>query len=319
MKKVKKISVYVSLALVAVACNKHETVPSPTPDAGALNSFFNSNVAGNTQSFTINASSGGEIIGEQGSRIIIDPNSLYDQNNVLVSGNVTVELIEIFDRASMVLLNKPTMGRLPNGDKSTLLSGGEYFLKITQNGEELYAPNGIFVSLPTENTGGSNLDMALFNGEIIGNDLLWEEIDDTVQVIQDSVGGTWVPSYVILDNEWGWTNVDRFYSDPRPKTVLKAQLPDGFDNTNCEVYISYDGEPGALASLDTYTEEGYFSEHYGLIPIGLEVHFIAVTIIDGELNYVIKSATIADNHVEQLNSFQPISQAQLAVLINNLP
>jgi hypothetical protein len=325
MKKLTLIPCIALAALIIVSCKKEnvETTTNPTGNAAQLSNFLSSNLENSRQNFTINASSGGVIIGSKGTRVNIQPNVLLNGNNQVVSGNVTVELVEIYDRASMLFLNKPTMGVLPNGKHAALISGGEYYLKITQNGALLHSDNGVNVLLPASNTGGLQNGMNLFNG--VFNDqqnLEWNLLTDTVNVVQDTTGtggGTFTTSYSILDGNWGWTNVDRFYSDPRPKTTLKVKVTTGFDETNCEVYMTYDGEPTALASLDHYTSDGFFSEHYGQIPIGLNVHFIAVTIIDGQLNYAIHAATITDNYIEYINSFTPISQTDLATLINNLP
>ncbi len=316
MKALTIITTLACTTLLMVSCKK-DNPQDPTTDKYGLNTFFSTNCENNTQHFSVDANAGGVIVGIKGTRVYINPNSLLNVNNQLVSGNVDIALIEIYDRATMVLLNKPTMGKLANGDLSTLLSGGEYYLKITQNGQELHTTSGVWVSVPTDNMGGAQAGMSVFDGFIAEDgDLEWELVEDTVAVAQDTMGGS---SYEILDGQWGWTNVDRFYSDPRPKTVLKAKLPAGFDQTNSEVYITYDGETTALASLDTYTADGFFSEHYGLIPIGLEVHFIAVTLIDGELNYAIQAATITDGHIQYINAFTPITQGALAILINDLP
>lgn len=321
MKGLTVITVIACAGLSLTACKKDpKPTPSTTvsPNGAQLTAFFSSNVTNATQHFTVDAVSGGSIYGNHGTRVYIAGSILYNGSNQLVTGNVDVALVEIFDRASMILLDKPTMGRLPNGDLSTLISGGEYYLKITQNGQELHTNgSGVWVSIPAGNTGGAQAGMTLFDG-LIADDghLEWQAAaDTTVAVDQDSTG----MSYNILDGSWGWTNVDRFYSDPRPKTVLKVKLPDGFDNTNSEVYLTYDGEPTALASLDIFTTDGFFSEHYGLIPIGLEVHLIAVTMIDGQLNYSIQGVTIADGQIEYVNSFTPITQSALADLINALP
>ena len=320
------IAIAAGICLLATACKKDknpETTGS-TPNGAQLTSFFGDNLNNNTQHFTVNATTGGWITGTHGTQVYIYSGYLQDGSGNPIIGNVDIELVEVYDRATMVLLNKPTMGILPNGDMGTLVSKGEYYLKITQNGNPVNANNGVFVMVPADNINGQSNGMSLFDGIIdpaTGN-LAWDLVQDSLPVVQDSAnggGGTFGGSYNILEGQWGWTNVDRFYSDPRPKTVLKAKLPTGYDNTNCEVYLSYDGEPGALASLDTYTNDGYFSEHYGLIPIGLEVHFIAVTMIDGQLNYAIQAATITNGHIEYINSFTPISQASLAALINALP
>ena len=62
-----------------------------------------------------------------------------------------------------------------------------------------------------------------------------------------------------------------------------------------------------------------FTEHYGLIPIGQQVHIIVVTEIDGELHYAIKGTTVVDNHIEVFTSLSPTTQTALESLINGLP
>ena len=62
-----------------------------------------------------------------------------------------------------------------------------------------------------------------------------------------------------------------------------------------------------------------FTEHYGLIPIGLNVHIILVSIIDDEIHYAIKSTTITENHVEVISAVQSITQEELTALIDDLP
>jgi len=156
-----------------------------------------------------------------------------------------------------------------------------------------------------------------------GDDVLWEIADDSLIdfIDEDTIGepgGGYIASYGILPGEWGWTNIDKFFMDPRPKTTIFAEMPEGFDNTNCEVFISYDGTPGSLARFDTWID-GRFTEHYGLIPIGLNVHFIAVGIVDGDLHYAIEAASITTEHVQNIDHFTAISEAALIALIEDLP
>ena len=59
----------------------------------------------------------------------------------------------------------------------------------------------------------------------------------------------------------------------------KNDVPQGFNETNSAVYVSYDGEDNALALFDVYdTDEDMFTEHYGQMPIGLQLHFIFVSV-----------------------------------------
>lgn len=302
--------------LSMVACKKNEVVPPPAPDAFALTSFIESQIATNTQHFTADASQSINIEGNYGTQLSLGPNQLSDNNGTVISGNVDIELIEIFSKSGMVLLDKPTMALLPNGDHATLVSDGEFYLNITQNGNEVTLLSPLNVKVPT----GSiyDTDMKKFIN-VSPDDLLWEEAVDTLVIEEDSAnGGIYYYGLDLLPGEWGWTNIDRFYNDPRPKTTIFAELPEGFDNTNTQVYISYDGESNALASFDTWVD-GRFTEHYGLIPIGLEVHFVAVAIVNDELNYVIEDVTITENHVQQISNFSPISDANLITLIDALP
>ena len=311
----KKIMFSVALVVIGLtaACKK-EVIPSPTTNNSTdLKAFQSQKVNQLTQNFTVNATAGATIMGMKGTKVTILPNGLKFANGVTVSGNVNVELIEIFDRATMVLANKPTMGILPNGDLSVLVSGGEYYLKITQNGQVLSTNDGVLIEVPSSNPDGL---MQLFDGIVDANgNLTWDLTTDSIQIGQDSLGG----NYAFFDNTWGWTNVDRFYDDPRPKTTINVQLPAGYSNANADVYITYDGEPTALASLDVFTTEGYFSEHYGLIPIGLEIHVIAIVMIDGQLNYAILPETVEANEIMTIASFSPISETALTALINDLP
>ena len=319
MKALKITSWIVVSALAITACKKKtsDTPNDSSPDPVALTNFFEANANSRTQHFSINASSGGIVTGAKGTQVVVIGGMLKDASGTTVTGMVDIQLIEVYDRASMVLMNKPTVAILPNGDHATLISKGEYYLKITQNNTVINPNNGVIVRVPANNMPGQENGMSLFDGITQNGNFLWDLVQDSI--IPQQGDSTFTNSYNILEGTWGWTNVDRFYNDPRPKTTLKVKLPNGFDNTNSEVYITYDGEPGALASLDTYTSDGCFSEHYGLIPIGLEIHIIAVTLINGELNYAIQAATVVNGQIETINGFTPITQTQLTALINALP
>jgi hypothetical protein len=299
MKKI--ITSAILVAIVLTSCKKKQVTPEIpvvlAPSATQMQAFFASNIANATQTFSINATNGGIVVGNKGTRLNIPGNCLVNSSNQLLTGSVTVNLIEVFSKGDQALLNKSTMGIMANGTRNPLVSGGEYFLNILQAGVPAILSPGCAVSttIPISNTNVSPFGMERFEGILGENGLEWDETGDPIALLEDSIGqnGDYIPVYQILDNQWGWTNVDRFYSDPRPKTSLLAQLPAGYNNTNCEVYISYDGAAGVLASLDTYTTTGYFSEHYGQIPIGLNIHFIAVTMINGQLNYAIVPATVS--------------------------
>ncbi len=320
-----------TLGVISVSCDKNNEQPQPQPlkpgPNDVVNTFLKSELSELKQSFTLNATDGGTVLGKEGTRIRFTPGSLKKQNGEAVTGSVNIELIEIYKKADMLLADMPTKGR-DNGVVSTLISGGEFYVNAKQNGEQLTVNGSYEIAAPVEKTGGAEGGMLPFNGieECDNNgdcDIIWEQ-NRKNGVVVDGMGGAQgtigQSAYFTFQNQFGWTNIDKWYADPRPKTTIFADVPDGYNGTNCAVYLSYDGEPTALASFDVYNPTtGLFTEHYGQIPIGLKVHFIMVSVIDGQWYYAIKESTITSNHVETISSLQPVTEAQLRTLINGLP
>jgi hypothetical protein len=171
-------------------------------------------------------------------------------------------------------------------------------------------------------TDGIDNAMTLWTGIIDpADELAWREAKGDAAGTNGGKGGVQGEgnNYYVTFGNFGWTNVDRFYSDPRPKTTILADAPEGYDNTNSAIYLSYDGEgQNALAKLDTYTAAGLFSEHYGQIPIGLACHVIFVTEDNGQWRYAIKAVTVAANDVYTFTLAETTvgSEAQLVAAIN---
>ncbi len=277
-----------------------------------------------TQEFTFTNDPAGwmTFTSESGVTISFFGGCLTDTDGTSVTGEVTLEFIELFNSGSMVVTGMPTMGTMPDGDLAMLISGGEFYINATQNGEQLELTCSMQLTIPTALTGGADNDMTLWNGIIDDNgNLVWEEEDNDNPNQENGVfieGG----AYYAFFGNFGWTNVDRFYSDPRPKTTINVAVPEGFDNENSGVYISYNEEGNALARLDTYDAvTGYFSEHYGQIPIGLECHVIFASESDGGWLYAIKAVTITENGVITFTEAEldTVTEAELTALINALP
>ena len=274
-----------------------------------------------TQKFNMTAGTGVvTFTSANGVKISIDGNCLT-KNGTPVTGAVAIEYVEIFQKGNMLVTNKPTMGIMPNGDRSLLISGGEFFIKATQGGQELATTCNLNLQVPTNLTGGLDNAMILWNGIIDANgDLAWKdarEADGT----NGGKGGVQGEqnTYYVTFGKFGWTNVDRFYSDPRPKTTILVGAPQGYNNTNSAIYLSYDGEgQNALAKLDTYTPAGLFSEHYGQIPVGLACHIIFATEDNGQWRYAIKGVTITAASTYTFTLAETIvgTEAQLIAAIN---
>jgi hypothetical protein len=289
-----------------------------------------------TENFTISGGEGGQATGRrQHTSFTFPANGIVDKNGEVVLGEIDIEIIEIYDKATMVLAKMPTNGRRENGNVETLISAGEFYINATQNGEdsglELYINGARSVEFFVYEEGFYDNEMTIFNG-VDDNcdgagaglqcDIVWEEDKDAQVREGEAMGpdGSFVSGYSGFINNFGWTNIDKWSNDPRPKTIINADAPEGYDGTNCNVYVSYDGEPTALALLDIYNADtGLFTEHYGQIPIGLEVHFIFVSVQDGEYVYAIQAATIGEDHLEVIGTPITGTEEELIALINDLP
>ena len=315
----KKIGLLIIAMTTFASCDNSdgEDIKISPPTSEAFKSISEKGVKRNTQNFTMTAGNGVvTLTSAKGVKLYINGDCLTKNGNP-VTGQVDIEYIELFDKGNMLVTNKPTMGITADGKKNLLISGGEFFIKATQGGVELQTSCSMNMIVPTALTNGFDNLMTLWTGVIDEDgDLAWKDARGA-----DGKGGVQGEgnNYYVTFGNFGWTNVDRFYSDPRPKTTLLVDVPDGYNNTNSAVYLSYDGEgTNALAKLDTFTAEGLFSEHYGQIPIGLACHIIFATEDNGNWRYAIKGVTISANAVYEFNLAETTvgTEAQLVAAIN---
>lgn len=324
------ITTLILLVLTLVSCSSSDKedidLIIPPPSSQQFAELRAKSLENITQYFEFNADDGYiSLITANGVEILIDTYCL-SKNGESVNGMVNLEYVEIFEKGNMITTNKPTMGYLPNGDKALLLTGGEFFFEATQDDVSLDIHCPITIVVPTSLTGGDDYEMIMWNGIIDEDgDLTWDEETfdrDCDGDCPDGESGLFIENekYYAFVNNFGWTNIDRFYNDPRPKTTLKVKPPTGYNYKNSAVYLSYDGESTGLAQLDTF-DDGMFSEHYGQIPIGLECHLLFVTEDNGVWRYAIKPVTIAENEVYSfsIDDTTTATEAELIVIVNGLP
>lgn len=312
------------LATIALAsCTNNDnslSIPTATEFAKVRKSALDKQI----QHFT--ATAGKETIklnSAKGVVITLNGNTLTKNGNA-VTGAIDITFIEIFDKGTMLVTNKPTMGVMSDGNKSLLKSGGEFFISASQGGVDLVSNGTIQLQVPANLTGGIDTGMVFWVGDTTDEEnLAWVQPVPLPLTAGGQKGGNvgFDPtSYNVTFGNFGWANVDRFSGDPRPKTTLLVEAPTAYNDTNSAIYLSYDGEGNnALAKLDTYNPTtNQFSEHYGQIPIGLACHVIFVTEENGNWRYAIKAVTVAAGDVYTFTMAETtvVSEAQLVAAIN---
>ena len=119
-------------------------------------------------------------------------------------------------------------------------------------------------------------------------------------------------------NTFGWVNCDVFMNDPRPQTKVEAELPPNYDNETCSVYITFDGV-NSVTPFKTFEGSILSTGSYYTLPVGQEVHFVAVTIIDDNIYCQIIPDTIEENHRVQITNLEMVTESQFEALLDALP
>jgi len=319
MKHLKKtIAVLAGLTLLFSACKKDDPVvspPEPVPGSIELQTYFNQNISDEIEAFTIDASANESITSSNGTQISFYSNSFKHSNGALVTGNVTIELLEVFDKSGMIRMNAPTLGNVPWGmfqPNMPLISGGEFRVKAFQNGEELELNDGFGYNVNSIVPGGGMADpnMEVFYGR--NSDTLTWDVADSSWV--DGNG----PNYYTYFDALNWCNIDQFMNTAGPMTTVNVQLPSGFTNLNSALFISIDGV-NSVVPVWGFENGVYTIGPYYQLPIGMNVHFIAMAVIGGAPHVAIIPATIQDNHLEIISDLPVTTDTQLIIDLSNLP
>src|SRR5690606_12398115 len=110
---------------------------------------------------TIDAATPALITGAQGTEIQFYANSFVDAAGNDITGNVEIGLIEIYGKKDMIFLNKQTMGD-NNGTLEPLISGGEFKITASQNGNEVFLKEYYQYNAQVQAPGGTNPNMGVF-------------------------------------------------------------------------------------------------------------------------------------------------------------
>lgn len=260
-----------AVAMVAVGCNKESSGGGTVqPQTGhALRDAFNAHVAGATQDFTVNASTGGTITGANGTTVVFQPNAFITASGSAVTGTVDVQLVEALAIGDMIWLNKQTVGN-DNGTARMLRSGGELRLTATSAGAQLrVVPNSVWISVPDETPDPA---MQRFMGRTMDDgNMIWDPVDtSTITINQDSIFNE--PFYMFTTDSLGWINCDYFYNYPST-TMLQATVPGNqpIDSTMC--WIAF---PSENAVMNMYEINPSTFETWQVVPVGMQAVVIGL-------------------------------------------
>ncbi len=290
------------LTMIFTGCkDKKDQILTPKVNnpSATMEEFFENNGA-QKQDFTINVDNAiVTITGEQGTKVSFPEDAFVDLNNQPVSGDIQIELLEIYDQATMLLSEKPTTS---NGQ--LLVSGGEVFIGATANGETLQLSDDVTIKieLPAPPTGTDNA-MTLFTGSQGTSDTSqfnWVQVPNVV-VNQNPVDSVWIgqdttnyffynPStYIFTYSQIGWINCDRFYNSTTTSMTINCN---GIvtDNSNLRAFLVFHNINSVLQLWADYSTVGVMKSYN--VPVGEQVTVVVFYFKDGKEYMDMKDVTI---------------------------
>ena len=257
-----------------------------------IQGFFDENGV-EKQDFVIDATAGGTIVGENGTKINFNANSFVDNNDNPVTGNIDISLKEIFHISEMILSNKPTNALGYLSENTFLLSEGETEVTATQNGEEIFIAPGYTYQISVPSAGGEDFDMLPFFGTTSDEEgIVWQtDNQDTGGIYYSEAVAP--ASYIYNAFDTGWSNCDKFYDYPGEKTTNFINLSNSPNTTETVIYLVFkeNNLPAVVKFTSTY--ENGIKSYDDMLPVGLEATYIAITIHNNQQYMAIQDVIIA--------------------------
>lgn len=287
-----------------------DTIPIPnvTPFIGNVNKVFQQNIEQNTQIYVINIDEPVQLQANEGTLFFFEPGLLVNANSEPVSGEVTVEIVEMYEQGDFLLFNKPT-----KSGTSLMETGSGFYINVTQNGESLSFVDGAMMNvfLPNPNV---LPDKQFFVGDDSGTDFNWlpSEVEVTHTSMTDNTGAE-VFGYAGAINQLNWVNCSRIVPEEEV-TQLFIGMPPGFDETNTAIFIAF---KDINATMDLYeAEPGVFVTDF--IPVGSAITIVGILESAEDTYYAaFKETIIEQDHLESV-IFLPTTLEEFRIAVNEL-
>jgi hypothetical protein len=233
---------------------------------------------------------------------------LRDANGNIVTGNIIVEEILLRKNGDFIRQNRPTQTI-----NAMLVTGGSFYLNLSQNGKDLAASYSF--TLPQQDA-----NFELFNGVANGpSQNVWAPLQDSAVIrrILDSIKGSDTFFNYCCTNQFKWINCDYFYSCGCPLTKISVKLPDGFGNINTQVMCVFKKIRSVTSLYGNLDNQLFETGGSYQAPIGSEVTLVVLTRKDG-MNYMAtKEVTLSLNKVHEIAPTE-VTLAAMKTVIDGL-
>lgn len=315
------------ISITLVECKKDELEtttssvnnPPANDNYATLQDFFNENGA-QTQTVTIDATTGGTFTSPQGTVVTIPPNAFVTSGGAPISGNVTVEFRDIYTPADMILSNMPT--QTANGP---LVSGGEFFIDASVNGNPIALAPGANIAV-NQPSMGMPVDPGMMAYVFNTDSAVWQQpiaTPPTFTILPGDSTNTTFPGtkpdsiaftasgyiyQVFALDPWTWHNCDQPLTGSG-FTTLTVNI-NNIDTTsidyNTNVYLVF---TGINSTVSVYQDWTTFDFSYMYAPIGLQCTIVSLSIEDGRVYSSFTPITIGANQTVNVSVTETTTDA----------
>lgn len=215
---------------------------------------------------SVDATIGGTIVTPEGLTMIIAPLIFQKPTGLPVIGKVNIETMLIKSRGDMVRMNKPTtsFGRM-------LISGGEIFIKVTKDGDELQLIPGKKIYLKYQDPAASS-QMKLFTGDESNPEQFnWIPSSDSSAVNLSTQPGL---GYQLTSSSLRWINCDYFADTSGQRVNVTASLPIDCTNANTTVYLVFKDMKSVMGMYGSMATKKFSSQK---VPTGKNAVVVSIT------------------------------------------
>ncbi|MEY4933889.1 MAG: hypothetical protein RIS64_248 [Bacteroidota bacterium] len=241
----------------------------------AINQVFK-NLVATPESKTVNLASGGLYTFSNGCTVRLAPNACVSGNGQVASGAAQLEVVLIKSRGDMVQYRMETVS-----DGKLLESGGQLFVRVSQNNQELSLANNQAITINYTIPSTPNGQMQIFNGtERTDGRVNWvlnqDSTANNVFVRRDSFSNNYL--YGLTCNRLRWINCDYFRGDTSNLVKYYVQMADSFTNVNTGVFTVF-RNLNAMIGLqgDSTTRKFGVPNGYRGVPTGSAVTFVSIS------------------------------------------
>ncbi len=193
------------------------------------------------------------------------PNCCAGTNGQVITGNVAVKLLLIKKKGAMISADKPT-----TSDGRLLVSGGEMFVGLFQNGQELKLAQGKEISIKYNDSPIVPFMKVFYGSESSPDQFNW--------LPADTLNGQLFPGnnfYTVIATKLRWINCDYFFDTTGIQRVqVAASLPPQYTNANTSAYFVFNDLRSVVGMYGNSITKRFST---GLLPTGKAAKLIILS------------------------------------------